>query len=466
MNDNLRSIIQTFLGVFSMVALGQLMRRLLLKRPEDMRQLILYSRFYVWATIPCSSFLALSSLRSMPTEAYYLMACCACYEIVVMGLTMPLYAFISNGPLRASCVVSTTALSTGLYLALVDMLSGPRAVATLLLFDIPNNIVVFALSPYIMRWAMSPGFGACLRRVRNRRREAALESGAASEQNSVPRRTSTAGEAEQPEAPAEAAGVPPDPVEVACNDPAGMVEEVIVPAAAQGIEVVSVVSTDDDYDDKRCVELRPYATPEPCGDDDRKGQTPGTHAPKCPSDAEGSEGEKQKPRMPWVRRVARVVWSPDGKRILFNLPVWALVLGLGLGLGNVHLPEMLLSILRIPKNANALMAYTMLGLMLDLNLQTVKKLWPYVLTTIVIRNVAGITTGIVLRVLLGPSLSAYGRMIVLFAFSMSLASPVQVMGQEVGANVPMLALTSTISGLISFFVLAVMFAIDGVPAAS
>eukprot|EP00727_Mastigamoeba_balamuthi_P001267 m51a1_g11137 hypothetical protein (407) ;mRNA; f:187116-188447 len=406
-----------------MVALGQLMRRLLLKRPEDMRQLILYSRFYVWVTIPCTSFLALSSLRSMPTEAYYLMACCACYEIVVMGVTMPLYAFVSNGPLRASCVVSTTAMSTGLYIALVDMLSGSRAVATLLLFDIPNNFVVFALSPFIMRWVLSPGWGAGLRRLRDRRRAAAAPERTC---NDVPPKT--AGEAER-EAPREEAGEPPDPVEVACNDPTGMIEVVVKPLGAE-------VS---------------------------KGQTLGT-APA--SDKDHCDGEGEKPQLSWTLRVARALWSPDGKRILFNLPVWALVLGLGLGLGNVHLPEMLLSILRIPKNANALVAYTMLGLMLDLNAKTIKKLWPYVLTTIVIRNVAGITTGVVLRVLLGSSLSAYGRMIVLFAFSMSLASPVQVMGQEIGANVPMLALTSTFSGLISFFVLAVMFAIDGVPAAS
>eukprot|EP00727_Mastigamoeba_balamuthi_P001268 m51a1_g11138 hypothetical protein (453) ;mRNA; f:188873-190434 len=452
MDDNLRSIVQTFLGVFAMVALGQAMRRLLLKRPEDMRQLILYSRFYVWATIPCSIFLALASLRSMPTEGYYLMAACAVYEVAVMGLTMPLYAFISDGPLRASCVVSTTALSTGLYLALVDMLSGSRAVATLMLFDIPNNVVVFALSPFIMRWAMSPGWGAGLRRLRDRRRAAATAA-AALTRNDVPPKT--AGEAER-EAAREEAGEQPDPVEVACNDPTGMIEAVKPQAA--GIEVVSIVATRD----KDSIELQPYATPEPRATDGKKGETPGT----SPAAPKGDDSESEKPRLPWTRRVGRAVWSPDGKRIVFNLPVWALVLGLVLGLSNVHLPEMLLSILRIPKNANAFVAYTMLGLMLDLNAKTVRELWPYVLTSVVIRNVAGIGTGVVLRVLLGPHLSAYGRMVVLFAFSMSLASPVQVMGQEIGANVPMLALTSTISGLISFPVLAVMFAIDGVPSSS
>eukprot|EP00727_Mastigamoeba_balamuthi_P000499 m51a1_g10446 hypothetical protein (459) ;mRNA; f:42413-43939 len=458
MNDNLRSIIQTFLGVFSMVALGQLMRRLLLKRPEDM-QLILYSRFYVWATIPCSTFLALSSLRSMPTEAWYLMACCAGYEIVVMGVTMCVYAFVSDDSLRASCVVSTTALSTGLYLSLVDMLSGPRAVATLLLFDIPNNVSVFTLTPYIMRWAIRPSWGSCFRRrLHAGRREATLES--QSDRSSVPQAT---GDNAQPEALAVTSGAElPDPVEVACNDPAGMIEAVVVCKPA-GIEVVSVVSTDDG--DKNCIELRPYTTPEPCSDEERNGQAPRKTQAACKNDSD-SDSESEKRRLPLRLRVARAMWSPDGKRILFNLPIWALVLGLVLGLTNVHLPEMLLSILRIPKNANAPMAYTMLGLMLDLNPQTVKKLWPYVLTTVAIRNVAGITTGVVLRVLLGPSLSAYGRMVVLFSFSMSLASPVQVMGQEVGANVPMLALTSTISGLISFIVLAVMFAIDGVPPAA
>eukprot|EP00727_Mastigamoeba_balamuthi_P001273 m51a1_g11142 hypothetical protein (410) ;mRNA; r:203231-204782 len=405
MDDNLRLIIQTFLGVFAMVALGQVLRRLLLKRPEDMRQLILYSRFYVWVTIPCSIFL-------MPTEGYYLMACCAVYEAVVIGLSMALFAFVPNGPLRASCVVSTTALSTGLFLALIDMLSGSRAVATLLLFDVPNNVVVFALSPFIMRWA---------------------------------------------EAEAEVQGEAPNPVEVACNDPTGMVEEVVTPTPTD-IEVVSIISTHDNKS-AELVELERRATAGKA--EEEKGETPRTITP-APKDDSAEDSESEKPRLPWTRRVGRAVWSPDGKRIVFNLPVWALVLGLVLGLSNVHLPEMLLSILRIPKNANAFVAYTMLGLMLDLNAKTVRELWPYVLTSVVIRNVAGIGTGIMLRALLGPYLTAYGRMVVLFAFSMPLASPVQVMGQEIGANVSMLALTSTISAVISFCVVAVMFAIDGV----
>lgn len=158
-------------------------------------------------------------------------------------------------------------------------------------------------------------------------------------------------------------------------------------------------------------------------------------------------------------------WSPKtfAMRLVGNMSLWGIIVGLILGLTGVRLPTIITNFINIPANGNSCVSYLLIGLYLDINLGTLRKLWKYALFSLALRYGLGIAVGIVLYFTLGTLFSPLARLIVLVGFCMPLPASVTALAAENGVDSSLPAFVTNLTFIVSFAVLWVMIGIAGVP---
>lgn len=158
-------------------------------------------------------------------------------------------------------------------------------------------------------------------------------------------------------------------------------------------------------------------------------------------------------------------WSPKtfAMRLVGNMSLWGIIVGLILGLTGVRLPTIITNFINIPANGNSCVSYLLIGLYLDINLSTLRKLWKYALFSLALRYGLGIAVGIVLYFTLGTLFSPLARLIVLVGFCMPLPASVTALAAENGVDSSLPAFVTNLTFIVSFVVLWVMIGIAGVP---
>ena len=158
-------------------------------------------------------------------------------------------------------------------------------------------------------------------------------------------------------------------------------------------------------------------------------------------------------------------WSPKtfALRLVGNMSLWGIIVGLILGLTGVRLPTIITNFINIPANGNSCVSYLLIGLYLDINLSTLRKLWKYALYSLALRYGVGIAVGVVLYFTLGTLFSPLARLIVLVGFCMPLPASVTALAAENGVDSSLPAFVTNLTFIVSFAVLWAMIGIAGVP---
>eukprot|EP00727_Mastigamoeba_balamuthi_P010921 m51a1_g6451 hypothetical protein (382) ;mRNA; r:438294-439712 len=164
----------------------------------------------------------------------------------------------------------------------------------------------------------------------------------------------------------------------------------------------------------------------------------------------------------------RAVLKRMGLKLLANLPLWSLFLGLTLGLGGASLPGFIMAILNVLARVNGGLSYLFIGLLLDLRPSVLRKLWRPVTVSMVIRYTIGISWGVLMYNTLGKLsvFSPLARLVLLIGGLMPTTVITGVYAPEWGwdPTLPGLLINTTI--IASFGLLWAMIAIVGIPEAS
>eukprot|EP00727_Mastigamoeba_balamuthi_P003214 m51a1_g12890 hypothetical protein (438) ;mRNA; f:67-1380 len=161
-----------------------------------------------------------------------------------------------------------------------------------------------------------------------------------------------------------------------------------------------------------------------------------------------------------------------GKRISLkvgvNPPLWAIPIGLALGLSGVNLPPFLLSLQTTIASANSALSFFIIGLLLDVRLDTLKKLYKPALMSMAVRYSIGLTLGFVLYYTLGTLsiFSPLGRFILLIGFVMPTTVVTSVYAKEWGWDPAFPTLMVNLTIVVSFVLIWILSTAVGIPEVS
>ena len=390
---------ETFIGAIGTVAVGQLLRRLFMKNGNEKTYMLLLSKILIYVTIPATLFRTMSNVRSMPWDAIYLLLSCLVYECAAAALGALIFCRIDRR-YRGVTVGSSVSFAIGMFFfGIMESLAGERGVMYLAFFDVPNAFFVYIGQPLIFHFLSKP--------EKNK--------------NKKPETVVSAPEDDH------------DAVELAVSH-----------------------TPDTDSHHKQLLDGH-----EKTGDNNEEHESEndveiidveGGHEEKTESKKSSSSSDNE-------------AWSPKkfALRLLGNMSLWGIVIGLILGLTGVKLPVIITNFVNILANGNSCVSYLLIGLYLDVNINTLKRLWRYALMSLGLRYGLGITVGTVLYFTLGTVLTPLARMIVFVSFCTPLPASVTALAAENGADSSLPAFVTNCTFIVSFAVLWAMIAIVGIP---
>lgn len=390
---------ETFVGAIATVVVGQLLRRLFLKSNEQKKYIMLLSKILIYVTIPATLFRAMSNVRKMPWDGLYLLLCCLVYECTVAVLGVLVFHRVER-KYRGVTIGSSVSFAIGMFFfGIMENLAGETGVMYLAFFDVPNAFFVYVGEPLIFHYMSIPED-----KKKDKDKVEAVDDTA----NSV--------------------------LDAAVEDSAAAVVE--LDATANGSAVLQSDSTDD------IIEAADEAA------EDTRSTAAGSNS-----------GNETKPEDEDEE------WSPKtfALRLVGNMSLWGIIVGLILGLTGVRLPTIITNFINIPANGNSCVSYLLIGLYLDINLSTLRKLWKYALYSLALRYGVGIAVGVVLYFTLGTLFSPLARLIVLVGFCMPLPASVTALAAENGVDSSLPAFVTNLTFIVSFAVLWAMIGIAGVP---
>eukprot|EP00727_Mastigamoeba_balamuthi_P003882 m51a1_g13491 hypothetical protein (408) ;mRNA; f:495-1718 len=178
---------------------------------------------------------------------------------------------------------------------------------------------------------------------------------------------------------------------------------------------------------------------------------------QTPAGAAGQE-DTAKPSM-------RQLGKKIGIRVGTSPPLWAMAIGLALGLSGVDLPEFLRSLRATIASANSVLSFFLIGLMLDLRPKTLKMLFRPVLLSLALRYSVGLSLGFTLHYTLGtlPAFSPLGRFVLLIGFVMPTPVVTTVYAREWGWDPALPSLMVTLTIVISFVLVWILTVCVGFP---
>lgn len=398
---------ETFVGAIATVVVGQLLRRLFLKSNEQKKYIMLLSKILIYVTIPATLFRTMSNVRKMPWDGLYLLLCCLVYECTVAALGALIFHRVER-KYRGVTVGSSVSFAIGMFFfGIMENLAGDRGVMYLAFFDVPNAFFVYVGQPLIFHYLSIP--------EDKKKKEDKVEA--------VDDTASSV-------------------LTAAVDDGAAVVE---LDAVDNGSAVLQSESPED-------IEAAKEAPDHSAEDTTASTNTEGSISNSSQEGAAAAEEDEEE-------------WSPKtfAKRLVGNMSLWGIIVGLILGLTGVRLPTIVTNFINIPANGNSCVSYLLIGLYLDINLGTLRKLWKYALCSLALRYGVGITVGVVLYFTLGTLFSPLARLIVLVGFCMPLPASVTALAAENGVDSSLPAFVTNLTFIVSFAVLWAMIGIAGVP---
>eukprot|EP00727_Mastigamoeba_balamuthi_P000699 m51a1_g10626 hypothetical protein (488) ;mRNA; r:23322-24785 len=183
---------------------------------------------------------------------------------------------------------------------------------------------------------------------------------------------------------------------------------------------------------------------------------------------EQSEPVKNRPRAavsdlegPSMKELAKKISLKMG----LNPPLWAIPIGLALGLSGARLPPFLLSLQTTLASANSALSFFIIGLLLDVRLDTLRRLYRPALVSMAVRYTVGLALGFVLYHTLGtlPLFSPLGRFILLIGFVMPTTVVTCVYAKEWGWDPAFPSLMVNLTIVVSFVLIWVLSTAVGLP---
>eukprot|EP00727_Mastigamoeba_balamuthi_P009513 m51a1_g5184 hypothetical protein (498) ;mRNA; r:179869-181362 len=174
-----------------------------------------------------------------------------------------------------------------------------------------------------------------------------------------------------------------------------------------------------------------------------------------------SQAETPDPEAPSMKELAKKISLKVG----INPPLWAIPIGLALGLSGVNLPPFLLSLQTTLASANSALSFFIIGLLLDVRLDTIKRLYKPALMSMAVRYSIGLTLGFVLYYTLGTLsiFSPLGRFILLIGFVMPTTVVTCVYAKEWGWDPAFPSLMVNLTIVVSFVLIWILSTAVGLP---
>lgn len=146
---------ETFLSCLAYIVVGQLVRLLSLKTPEQLRSVAFMTKLVIQVTLPCLLLRTMSRLRSFPFDAVLLMLLYVAYNVIaaVVGVVVYHRRPVEDG---AGLAASLLGMNVGVFFyPIMEQIAGEPGVARLAMYDTANEIFVFLVYPWIFEWAGS-----------------------------------------------------------------------------------------------------------------------------------------------------------------------------------------------------------------------------------------------------------------------------------------------------------------------
>lgn len=146
---------ETFLSCLAYIVVGQLVRVLSLRTPEQLRSVAFMTKLVIQVTLPCLLLRTMSRLRTFPFDAVLLMLLYVAHNVIaaVVGVLVYYRRPVEDG---AGLAASLLGMNVGVFFyPIMEQIAGEAGVARLAMYDTANEIFVFLVYPWIFEWAGS-----------------------------------------------------------------------------------------------------------------------------------------------------------------------------------------------------------------------------------------------------------------------------------------------------------------------
>lgn len=144
---------ETFLSCLAYIVVGQLVRVLSLRTPEQLRSVAFMTKLVIQVTLPCLLLRTMSRLRTFPFDAVLLMLLYVAHNVIAAVVGVLVY---HRRPVEvgAGLAASLLGMNVGVFFyPIMEQIAGEAGVARLAMYDTANEIFVFLVYPWIFEWA-------------------------------------------------------------------------------------------------------------------------------------------------------------------------------------------------------------------------------------------------------------------------------------------------------------------------
>eukprot|EP00727_Mastigamoeba_balamuthi_P009512 m51a1_g5183 hypothetical protein (434) ;mRNA; f:177400-178929 len=425
------SSLQIAFGVCAIViALGFLIRRLFLNTPDGPGKISLVSAILVNVTLPATLIGAFMRVRHVEAEGLISMA---------LGISVDTFMFIL-------ATATTAGLNISLFFyPVIESIAGMEGVAKVAWLDILNLVFNFTVVPINFALSRKPdGETGVVQEA----------SGTTSAEGQVEVELSTLNRPKERLAPQLQENTEIRNVQVVLVVPKE--KPVLEPEAESNLveslkesncprELAAVQSAQNSGAGKQ----QELATPE------KKTEEPADISQK--SGGALTEGAQE----PTFRQICMRI----ALRVGVNPPLWAIPIGLALGLSGATLPAFLESLLTTIAHANSALSFFVIGLLLDVRISMIKRLYKPALMSLGLRYGVGTALGLILYYTLGTLsiFSPLGRFILLVGFVMPVTVVTSVYAKEWGWDPTFPTLMVNLTIIVSFVLIWILSAAVGLP---